>query len=107
MIPLLHLVLLWDEELNRWEDLFLFHFLCNHHGGDENRPVLSFNPQGKRYNYGLIYGTDDSPWLQERLLTVNNSPFDLLSYSEYLLSRQSEQNYPTPSLSPALPLSRQ
>lgn len=106
MIPLLHLVLLYDENFNRWEDLFLFHLLCTYHDED-NRPVFYFTSQGKRYNYGLIYRTDDSPWLQERLLTVNNSPLDLHRYAEYLLSHQSERNYATPSLSPALPLNRQ
>lgn len=102
MIPLLHLVLLNDNNFNEWEDLFLFHLLCTYHE-DGNRPVFLFNQQGKRYNYGLIYRQDDSPWSQERLLTVNNSPLELRRYAEHILSRQSDGNYATPSLSPALP----
>lgn len=102
MIPLLHLVLLNDNDFNEWEDLFLFHLLCTYHE-DGNRPVFFFNQQGKRYNYGLIYGQDDSPWSQERLLTVNHSPLELRRYTQHVLSRQSERNYATPSLSPALP----
>lgn len=102
MIPLLHLVLLSDKDFNEWEDLFLFHLLCTYHE-DGNRPVFLFNQQGKRYNYGLIYRQDDSPWSQERLLTVANSPLELRRYAEHILSRQSDRNYATPSLSPALP----
>lgn len=90
-----------DNDYNQWEDLFLFHLLCTYHG-DGNRPIFLFN-QARRYDYRLIYGQDDSPWSQERLLTVANSPLDLNRYTEHILSRQSVRNRPTPSLSPALP----
>lgn len=95
-------MLLNDNDFNEWEDLFLFHLLCTYHE-DGNRPVFLFNQQGKRYNYGLIYRQDDSPWRQERLLTITNSPLELRRYTELILSRQSVRNRPTPSLSPAVP----
>lgn len=102
MIPLLHLVLLNDHDFNEWEDLFLFHLLCTYHE-DGNSPVFLFNQRAKRYNYGLIYGQDDSPWSQERLMTVTHSPLDLRRYAEHIQSRQSHRNHATRSLSPALP----
>lgn len=106
MIPLLHLVLLWDEQFNRWEDLFLFHLLCTYHNED-NRPVFGFTHRGQNYHYRLHYGTDNTPWLQERLLTVTTSSLDFSRYTQYLLSHQSERNHASPSLSPALPLNQQ
>lgn len=101
LIPLLHLVLLMDNDFNQWEDLFLFHLLCTYHE-DGNRPIFLFN-QARCHDYRLIYGQDDSPWSQERLLTVTYSPLELYRYAEHILSRQSVRNRPTPSLSPAVP----
>ena len=102
MIPVLHHALLMDDNFDRWEDLFLIHVLCTTHWED-NQPVYGYHPYG-RSHYRQIYGTDESPWLQERRLTLNTPLSDFRRYSQHLRSRQPACGGPTPSLSPALPL---